>query len=185
MIIQKATEADIDKIENLMQETYQNMENKDLFVPDDRAFIERHISKEGFILLAKSTEGMEIKMEIKNQLAAFLIVRFPGEAPDNLGQSLHLSADQLRKVAHMESAVVAPAYRGHHLQQRLLQEAEQILSSMNIIYLMCTIDPNNSHSLNNAKAAGYKIVETVPKYGNRIRTIMCKQVKICSHIKAK
>ncbi|MDD2973246.1 MAG: GNAT family N-acetyltransferase [Lachnospiraceae bacterium] len=166
MVIQRAAVQDIDAIDHLMQEVYAQMEQKDLFVPDDRSFIARHIEQEGFTLIAKS-QGV---------IKAFLIIRLPEDGTDNLGRHLHLSREELQKVAHMESAVVHPSCRGQHLQQQLLDLAEQELRKRGYQYLMCTISPDNTYSLNNAGRQGYEIMDTLPKYGGKLRSVLCKSL---------
>ena len=175
-IIRRAGTDDIEKIDFLMWNVYENLSEKNIFVPDDKIFIEKHIEKEGFILIAEKKE------DASSLLAAFLIVRFPENEEDNLGSYLKLSTEELQNVAHMESAVVDKNCRGAHLQQRLLEAAEQEIMNMywkeeKRYYLMCTIDPNNNYSLNNAKKMGYTVVDEVEKYGGKRRAILCKTVK--------
>ena len=45
------------------------------------------------------------------QTAAIMIVRIPGMAEDNLGEYLKISKEEMKRVAHLEIAVVEPGYQ--------------------------------------------------------------------------
>lgn len=167
--IEKCTMADVPFIKRLMDETLAAMEQKEWYITDDIEFLEAHVEKEGFILKAVDTE--------QNELAAFLVVRIPGEAEDNLGTSLNLNKEERMRVAHMESAAVGKDWRGFRLQRRLLAEAEQIVSGMGIEWIMATVHPDNCRSRNNLLAQGFEVIATVEKYGGTIRDIVCMHCK--------
>lgn len=194
-----ATAADIADIYSLMQSAHTSLEKKDWYVTDDVDFLERHIEAEGYIL----------KYVMDDRLAAFLVVRHPGTADDNLGRELFtqgvlmqketssgrleestgrtvgavISVDilrtggiQLDKVAHMESAAVASAYRGRGLQGKLLQKAEEIERARGSKYLMATVHPENVYSLRNLLKAGYECILETDKYGGLPRKVLCKSL---------
>ncbi len=108
---------DVLQIAEIMDEAYRQMECKDWYCTDDVSFLERHVRDEGFILKAVA----------EDVIAGFLVVRYPGGAPDNLGSYLGLSDGDLSLTAHMESAAVQSCYRGHGIQKRLMEEAESLL----------------------------------------------------------
>lgn len=180
--IRRAAMKDVEGINGLMQKVYDELEEKDLFVPDDKNYIARHVEKEGFILLAENSDDARQEDSFQSILCAFLIVRFPGNAKDNLGRYLHLSLKELSRVVHMESAVVHPDCRGQQLQQRLLMVAERELTTdiKEIVekdyHLMCTVAPNNFYSMNTMIKMGYKVLITVPMYENKVRSVLCKQI---------
>ena len=112
-----AQEGDLDTLCAIMDAAAAALDNPDLFVADDRAFIARHLGREGFTLLALA-EG---------RAAGFLIVRLPGMAEDNLGRDLGLPPEMLGRVAHMESTAVLSPFRGHGIQKQLMARAEALL----------------------------------------------------------
>lgn len=182
-----ATEADTSDIMSLMNGAVSAPAQRDWYVTDDEDFVRRHTGGEGYTL----------KYIIGGELAAFLIVRHPGEAEDNLGlELLHISAESaqmcatenssvkvkatmqefLHSVAHMESAAVHPAHRGKGLQGKLLQKAEEIEVSRGTRFLMATVHPDNVYSLRNLEATGYKCVLETEKYGGLRRKVLCKEL---------
>ena len=164
-VITYATEKDVDEIRAVMEIGLAATENKDWYVTDDRAFIERHIAKEGYIL----------KYSVDEKIAGFLIVRHPMLAEDNLGRYLdNCKEDLLLKVAHMESAAVLPEFRGQKIQKKLLMEAEETEHRSGMHYLMCTVHPDNCYSVDNLEQQGYKTILETEKYGGLRRRILCK-----------
>ena len=61
------------------------------------------------------------------QTAAIMIVRIPGLAEDNLGEYLKISREEMKRVAHLEIAVVVPEYQGYGLQYELFCQSEAIV----------------------------------------------------------
>ncbi len=101
---------------------------------------------------------------------------FPELGQENLGRDLGFSNEDLMKTAHMETVVIAPAYRGHHLQARLMAKAEEDLKDAGYKHLLCTIHPDNPYSMNNALSLGYKVEKLVDKYGGLPRNILKKEI---------
>lgn len=160
----RAVPGDVDAIQALKETVSRGMEHPEYYVTDDRAFVERHIACEGFTLLWRE----------QGELAGFLIVRFPREAPDNLGRDIDLSPALLPKVAHMESAAVLSKFRGHGIQGALVTAAEEIARDMGCWYAMGTVHPANVPSLSTMQELGYEIVATKEKYGGKTRHIIWK-----------
>lgn len=160
----KADYDDVVEIREIIKETEKIMSNTSWFCTDDEEFIKRHISKEGFI----------IKAVYKDKIAGYLIIRFPKEADDNLGNYLNISDQQRLKVAHMESTAVLQDFRGMNILKKLLENAEANLEVNNYKYYMATVHPDNVYSLNNFLSLGYKIVVTTKKYGGLTRHVLCK-----------
>ena len=165
--IQYAERLDILEIERIMALGQATTENVDWYVADDRAFIERHICEEGYIL----------KYMQEEQIAGFLLVRHPKLAEDNLGRYLPEWTDEmLHQVAHMESAAVLPEYRGQKIQKKLLQRAEELERVKGMAYLMATVHPENVYSSGNLEALGYECLLETEKYGGLRRRILCKKL---------
>lgn len=162
----KATEKEVPAIWRLMQEAYEQLENKEWYVMDDIAFLKEHIEKQGFTIVARDEE---------EKIIGFCIIRIPGAAEDNLGSYLSLSAEEMKKVAHMESAVVSLAVRGLGLQREMMSYAEELLKDTPYTYLMATVHPENLASQKSLLSLGYEIITTVEKYGGLTRNILLKR----------
>ena len=81
------------------------------------------------------------------------------------------------QVAHMDSVVILPEYRGHRLQYRLMEAAEKILlEETNYRILLATVHPDNIYSLQNVKARGFRVAAEVTAYQGLPRYIMRKDL---------
>lgn len=176
--ILRATAKDIDTLDEIMRTVKNGMERPEWFIADDRAYIQEHIGHDpiakkdfGFILKAITTiDGKEV-------IAGFFMVDFPGIGEKNLGHHLQMPEQELKRVAHMDSALVLPVYRGRKLQYRMIKEAERILQKETTYDIwMATIHPDNQYSLRNALAQGYQVVAEAMKYGGYPRYILKKEV---------
>ena len=78
--IKRAEQEDVDAIMQLMQEAVDTVKVSDWFLPDNRQYIEEHISDRGFTLKALSSN---------NEILGFFIVDLPGESKHNLGYDLN------------------------------------------------------------------------------------------------
>ena len=161
-----AKKSDVAALDALMQKVNRSIEDKAIFSADDLESIERHIEDEGRIVAAFDGE----------QLVSFFMLRYPKDAPDNLGLDLGYDKEALSLVAHMESIVVDFDYRGHGLQQILMAKGEEIAIAEGYKHLLCTVSPDNPYSLNNALKRGFEIVKTKEKYGGFMRHILYKKV---------
>ena len=166
LTIRNGTMADVESFIGLMTEVHAEMEQKEWFCMDPPEVIRK----------AMEAGNMELWVAMDGQrLAAALSILHPGLEPENYGYDLDFDRDQLMKVVNMDTAVVDSGYRGRGLQRQLLERAESELRGRGETFLLCTIHPANSFSLNNALKAGYEIRKTQPKYGS-IRHILCKKI---------
>lgn len=156
---------DTDNVYNLMQNVYNNLENKSLFVCDDYSFVYDHIFKSGFIVIA---------CDSMNNAAGCLIVRYPQNDDDNLGKDIGLSDSEKLLVAHMESAVVLPEYRGNNLQFKMMKYAEKNIDTRKYKYILSTVSPDNKYSRANLIKSGYRFVINKLKYNGLSRDIYMK-----------
>lgn len=166
--MEKAVLADAKAIYILMRTVYENMTDPSLFFCDDFDFVQEQLQKEGF--------GIKVCDE-KGSLVASLLVRYPGEAEDNLGRELALADGELEKVAHIESLVVAAEHRGNGLQRKMIAYAHNLLSQEKITYVMATVSPHNIPSRENLRRMGYACIATKEKYGGLLREIYLLQNK--------
>ena len=127
-----ATKADAKAVYELMQHVSSQLEDAEQFVCDDYEFVKRHISSEGFIVLAY----------VDDKLVGSLIVRFPGDSDDNLGRDVGFDDGLLSQVVHMESAVVLEQFRGNDLQYHMISFALSNISN-DCKYIFATASPQN------------------------------------------
>lgn len=168
-VIEKAEVSDAQVMGDLIRQVYEEMEQKEWYVTDDAAYIERMLSGgRGIGYLAREAKSRE--------LAGIFLVTIPGDEPWNLGNDIGFSGEQKKAAAHMESAAVLKKYQGNHLQYRLMQAAEQDLRDGGFKYLLCTIHPENRFSKGNVLRQGYRVAATKEKYGGYLRDILVKEL---------
>lgn len=167
--IRLAQAEDVDSIYELMKNVYEQLEDKSIYVCDDREFVAAHIEEKGFIVIAY--DGYDDRKD----MAGCLIVRYP-DSNDNLGWDIGLSDNELSEVVHMESAVVASEYRGMGLQRKMLEYAQSLIDSKNFHYLMATVSPDNPASYHTLERCGYRMMTEKEKYGGLLRRIYMKQI---------
>jgi len=100
-----------------------------------------------------------------NDLIAYRYIGFPGRTNKNLGYDINMPAQELTKVAHLETTVVHPQYRGNSLQSLTLQQAMPMVKDFGYNHLLCTVSPQNFYSLFNIMKNGLRIKALKKKYG--------------------
>lgn len=163
--ITRAVTDDIPKIMNLMERSLSLAPDQSWYAADSEEFVREHVSERGFIL--KAVAGEEI--------AGFLLVRYPGKDSDNLGSYTGLDETGKQLVAHMESAAVDPAFRGMGIQKKLMAQGEECIKNTKYKYLMGTAHPENKFSVNNFLKLGYEIIAEDKKYGGYPRYVFLKK----------
>ena len=108
--------------------------------------------------------------EAEGRMAGVFSTIRPGLREFNLGYELAMTAPELERVIHMDTAAVDPDFRGQGIQRRLISCAEEELQGK---ILLCTIHPDNRYSLQNMQKLGYSIEKKVARYGS-IRYILRK-----------
>ncbi len=157
----------VDEIFSIMSGVAAQMEHPEYYETDDRDYVARHISREGFTLLW-TEEGA---------VAGFLIVHLPrADEEHNLGNDLGFSPAQRSLVAHMESAAILPDFRGHGIQKKLIAAAEKQVRDMGFRYSLCTVHPDNLPSFRSLVSLGYQVADTKLKYSGKLRHIMKKEL---------
>lgn len=169
--IERAGEEDYSSLIHLILEVYEQIpeDQKDWFVVDPREETWNRLTQG----IAWGYKAVEMK---SGQLAGVFTAVFPGTASSNLGYDIGLPEGELPFVAHMDTAAISPAYRGHGLQRRLMEYAEEELHRAGYRYLCCTAHPENRYSENNILAQGYRIITTKEKYGGFLRDIFLKEI---------
>lgn len=154
-------------IMNLQEIIVQNLSDPELFHADSIHFIRDHIHKRGRIIGVIS----------EKRLIAYRILAFPGNDHDNLGIDLKLPKAELAKVAHLDSFVVHPSYRGNTLQLKTLPPAIGILRDFGYEHLCATVSPKNYPGVSNLLKGGLVIKELKEKYGGKLRYILYQNLK--------
>jgi GNAT superfamily N-acetyltransferase len=98
-------------------------------------------------------------------LIAYRYIGFPGKTSKNLGNDINMPEEELPKVAHLETTVVHPEYRGNSLQSLTLQQAIPMVQDFGYRHLLCTVSPQNIYSLYNIMKNGLRIKALKKKYG--------------------
>jgi GNAT superfamily N-acetyltransferase len=99
------------------------------------------------------------------ELVAYRYIGFPGNSEKNLGNDINMPSKELINVAHLETTVVHPEYRGNSLQSLTLQQAIPMVRDFGYNHLLCTVSPQNIYSLYNIIKNGLKIKALKKKYG--------------------
>lgn len=175
----------IDTFIQLIREIWQDMPEKDWFSMDPEEEIRGRFPRGEAWLYTVSEAGNRNEARNRDEeakrneagngnLAGIFMATFPGLTEENLGWDLGFDEEALLKTAHMDTAVILPAYRGNGLQGQLMQKAEADLKQAGYRYLLCTIHPDNQYSMNNALKLGYKVAKSTVKYGGLPRNILLK-----------
>lgn len=98
-------------------------------------------------------------------MIAYRYIGFPGRSDRNLGNDIKLEDNELPEVAHLETTVVHPDYRGNSLQSLTLQQAIPLIGEEGYKHVMCTVSPQNAYSLFNVIKNGLRIKALKRKYG--------------------
>ena len=162
-----AEASEAEAIHALMVEVYDGLSFKDIYSCDDLENVRRYLNNGGFGVVGVNKDG---------RIVSSLICQFPGTNPDNLGLDTGLSKEELLRVAHFESAVVHPAYRGQGLEGRMIVFAEEHIDRNRYDIFFGTVSPDNPASCHTAEKNGFECLLTKEKYGGLIRRIYCKRV---------
>lgn len=98
-------------------------------------------------------------------IIAYRYIGFPGTTSKNLGNDIGLPEKELPKVAHLETTVVHPEYRGNSLQSLTLQQVVPLIKGFGYSHLFCTVSPQNVYSLYNIMKNGLRVRALKKKYG--------------------
>ena len=157
-------EENINEILLLHPMVKETLKEDDMFYFDDYDFYKYQLHKGSKIL----------GCYIDNQLIAYGVMIFPGYDPENLGYDLNFNQDELIFVAHLDSFLVHPHYRGNKLQYRFSILMEKIALEKGYKHLCSTAAPSNIPSLNNLIDLGLEIKLEKMKYGGKQRYILYK-----------
>lgn len=156
-IMRLLTNKELGEVVKLQEYVYEQLPNKQvLYVDTYKEMIEDMRQGAKIIGVYNSTE----------ELIAYRYVGFPGESDRNLGIDIKLPVKELCRVAHLETTVVRPDYRGNSLQSLTLQQAIPLIKDLGYKHLLCTVSPQNFFSLFNVMKNGLKVKALRKKYGS-------------------
>jgi len=155
-------EDQLDMVVDLQQQVYDEIDNEEIF---------QLTSKEEF-QVRLFEKGRIIGVFAENELIAFLATYFPGEDPDNLGKDIGLHRKELKHIAYFESLVVKSSFRGNNLQEKMQQEAYDLLIKMGYQHHLATVSYKNYYSIKNMLKFRMKIRALKEKYEGKLRYIV-------------
>jgi predicted GNAT superfamily acetyltransferase len=159
-------EENINEILGLHPILKETLKDDDMFYFDDYNFYKYQLDRGGIML----------GCYIDNHLTAYGVMIFPGNDEENLGYDLNFNQDELQFVAHLDSFLVHPDYRGNKLQYKLCTLMQKIALQKGYKHLCSTVSPRNIHSLNNLMNFGFEIRLEKLKYGGKLRYILYKSL---------
>jgi ribosomal protein S18 acetylase RimI-like enzyme len=119
-------------------------------------------------------ERSVIGVIVDGSLIAYSLIYIPGKGGENLGRDVGLPEEELERVAHLQAAVVHPAYRGNGLQKKMGAAHLKVIEEMGFEHVLCTVSPKNPFSLRNVFSNGFVIRGLKPKFEGAWRYIMYK-----------
>jgi ribosomal protein S18 acetylase RimI-like enzyme len=148
----------------LQEIVVEGLKDSSAYYPLTRDEVAMLLGKRGFSLGAYNTEG---------ELIGYAAAYFPGNASDNLGLDLALSKNELLEVAHIETGLVHPSFRGQGWQKSLYQELIRgMVKQDKYRYILSTVACNNYPALRNSLKLKLSISGLREKYGNKLRYIL-------------
>lgn len=166
IVIRKGTVADTEAYIDLLYTVQEAMPNKEWFFLDPAEEI-REMMASGMMQLWVADDN--------GKMAGGFDYFVPKLEDFNYGYGLNFSDELLMRVVQMDTAAVAPGYRGLGLQNILMKAAEEEIGREPGRILLCTIHPDNKYSLENVLRQGYSIGAKVEIYDS-VRYILRKDL---------
>jgi len=160
-------ESHLKDIMKLQDTIIHSLADKEIFRTHSRNYFKEHFQMENSTIGAFTNEG----------LIAYSVLYFPGEKEDNFGTDINLPRDELKRVVHLATVAVHPAYRGNSLQSMMQGVHIEIARKMDFEHACCMVSPKNRPSLQNIFSHGLIIKALKIKFGWRLRYIMHKNLQ--------
>lgn len=125
-----------------------------------------------FVLDHLNTKGITVGLFQDDRLVAFGALGLPGPADVNRGQDLPLPATELPKVAHLSSAMVDPALRGHGLHHRMIDWRLAVAQRIGRHHALTTVSPRNHCSWGHLAAHGIHPKRLIDVGGGLMRLLV-------------
>lgn len=158
---------DISAMMALQERVVLELPDPHLFMANDSEFVVKHLGD----------PGVAFGVSDGDRLIAYALLIAPASDEDLSRDLPHREIDP-QDVAHLESCVVHPEYRGLGIQRRLTQLRLQSAMESGIGHVLSTISPKNLHSLHNhINCNGFKVRNLRSKYSGMWRFILHRKVK--------
>jgi ribosomal protein S18 acetylase RimI-like enzyme len=163
------THLDLDNIIHLQKIVVEGLTESSAYYPLTIDEVAMLLGKRGISLGAYNTE---------EELIGYAAAYFPGNASDNLGLDLALSGNELLQVAHIETGLVHPSFRGRGWQKSLYQELLRGIAKQDKYrYILSTVACNNYPALRNSLKLKLSISGLREKYGNKLRYLVSRDLE--------
>ncbi len=156
----------IDEIMHIQDVAFENMDNTATLRKNSREMLLSCLSEPHYTLGAF----------VGDELAAFIVLYVAGNSNENLGRDAGIPEESLDTVANVKLVIVLPKYRGNGLQRMLTEKLESVAKTRGFKTLCCTVSPENTPSIRNFEACGYKFYQTKEKYDGLLRNIYYKEI---------
>jgi len=172
--IKQLSHPDIDDIIHLQDLVIGELRDSSSYYPLSRDEVAMLLGKPGISLGTFDSEG---------ELIGYAAAYFPGSKRDNLGLDVALSGDELLHVAHIETGLVHPNFRGQGWQYRLYKELfKYIVAQDKYRFILSTVACNNYPALRNSLRLNLSITGLREKYGNKLRYLLIRDLQASFNI---
>lgn len=158
----------IDKIMELQDNIYKDLENKDFYSCSDKEDFIQTINGKGKIIGCISLKDNEL-------ISVGVYIEY-GYENHNYGYDIEIQGDELLKVGQLESMLVSKDYRGNRLQKLMCEIFEKVGKDAGMKYICATAAPDNCYSVDTFKNLDYKIMVDKLKYGGLRRYVLMKEL---------
>ena len=167
LVIRKALISDIDDIYNLIKKIYDDIENKEWYSYSKN--IDRY---KNFI-----NDGFSFVVCHNDIIVGFLLTYILRDDKTEFFKIIKDNYNNTQNIIEVVNVGLLKEYRGFGLHSKMLKELNILLKNSNIEYLVCTVHPDNTYSLNNFFANGYNKFLKTSLYGGLERYILIKDIK--------
>jgi ribosomal protein S18 acetylase RimI-like enzyme len=157
----------LSSIITLQEMIVEDLKGTNIFQSDSAEFLQRCLT----------THGRIIGTIVKKKLIAYRVIYFPKHFDDNLGIDLSFPEKILSKVAHLETVVVHPDYRGNSLALKMNYQALNVMKTLKYHHACMTVSPKNFYNLKIVFQLGFLIKKLQIKYGDKLRYILHKNLE--------
>ena len=102
------------------------------------------------------------------------VLYYPPKGAHCLGDIIGLPEGS---TAHMELALLDPRLRGQGMHSCMVKKMTAHAAADGYDYIASTVHPDNQASLRGVLGAGYRIFDTRPMYGGKMRCILYRSLK--------
>ena len=165
-LLRFAGKEDIAGIQKLQDAVYDALPDKSIFMKDTEEEISTSIDLD-WCLVTEAADG---------RLAAYTVVVANRISPQNLGHYLDYSEEEMRECVTYDTTYVHPDFRGYGLQRLFIPMKDEAGRSMGARWALCTVAPDNTHSLSNVNALGFEVIGRKEMYGGKDRFVLRKEL---------